>query len=193
MDDNKEIEKVETPEVKTYSEDEVKSLLQKEADKRVTEALKKREEEFKIKLEQERFEAERLAKLSEEEKAKEMKQKFENDLRQREIEITKKEMALKVTSLLAEKNLPINMAKYLITTDENETLNNINEFEKQFSEALDKQVSQKFKGATPSGNGTNNPQTKSFGQLTSDERLKFKEENPSAYEIARAEFTKNII
>lgn len=65
--------------VKTYTQEEVDALLQREADRRVTAALKKQESKTR--------EAEKLAKMNDE-------QKFQYELEQREKAIAEKERAL---------------------------------------------------------------------------------------------------
>ena len=81
MDNDKTIETVETEqgqENKTYTQEEVNELLQREADRRVSEALKKQAKKNEEKVR----EAEKLAKMNEEEK-------YRYELEQREKAIIK--------------------------------------------------------------------------------------------------------
>ena len=77
------IEGQENNETKTYTQEEVDALLQQEGDRRVSQALKKQEEKNKEKLK----EAEKLARMNEQEK-------YEYELQQREAAMIQKEKEL---------------------------------------------------------------------------------------------------
>ena len=116
----------ETP--KTYTQEEVDALLQKEGDKRVTEALKKQERKNADKVR----EAEKLAQMNEQ-------QKYEYQLEQREKAILEKERALamaenknEASKILAEKGLSLALVDFVVAEDA-ETMNaNISLLEKAF-------------------------------------------------------------
>ena len=108
----------ENTEPKTYTQEEVDALLQKEADRRVSEALKKanRKNEEKLK------EAQKLAQMNEQ-------QKYEYELEQREKAITEKEKALalaenknEASKILAEKGLSLSLVDFVVAEDA-ETMN----------------------------------------------------------------------
>ena len=101
MDENKITETQEEGQAKTYTQEEVDALLQKEADRRVTDALKKQERKNQEKVR----EAEKLAKMNEQEK-------YQYELEQREKAIAEKEKALalaenknEASKILAEKSI----------------------------------------------------------------------------------------
>ena len=146
-------DKQDNQELKTYTQDEVDKLLQSEADRRVTEALKtaraKWEKEFREKLEKEKKEAERLSKLSAEEREKELLKQKEEELAQKEKAIRMKELHLDTIEVLAEENLPVGFAEFLIQNDAETTNENIKKFKKEWQEALSKAVDERIKGKSP--------------------------------------------
>lgn len=141
------------PETKTYTQEEVDKLLQSEADRRVTEALKtaraKWEKEFREKLEKEKKEVERLSKLSAEEREKELLKQKEQELAEKERAIRMKELHLDTIEILAQEGLPVGFAEFLIKDDAETTNENIKKFKKEWQEALSKAVDERIKGKSP--------------------------------------------
>lgn len=146
-------DKQDNQELKTYTQDEVDKLLQSEADRRVTEALKtaraKWEKEFREKLEKEKKEAERLSKLSADEREKELLKQKEQELAEKENAIRMKELHLDTIEVLAEEGLPVGFAEFLIKGDAETTNENIKKFKKEWQEALSKAVDERIKGKSP--------------------------------------------
>lgn len=142
---------------KTYTEEEVQELIQKESDRRVTEAIKKREqalrEEMEEKIRQEREEAERLAQLSEKEKEKELVEKQKQEIEKREREIKRKELLSDTKDILYEKGIPTKFAEVLVKEDAETTHKAINDFEEEWKQAIDQAVEEKLKGRTPRAGG----------------------------------------
>ena len=165
-------------EPKTYTQDEVDRLLQSEADKRVTEALKtaraKWEKEYKEKLEREKREAERLSKLSAEEREKELLKQKEQELAEKEKAIRMKELHLDTIEILAEEGLPVGFAEFLIKDDAETTNENIKKFKKEWQEALSKAVDERIKGKSPRLPETKleNSQTVDFMKLASEASIR---------------------
>jgi transketolase len=146
-------DKQDNQELKTYTQEEVDKLLQSEADRRVTEALKtaraKWEKEFREKLEKEKKEAERLSKLSAEEREKELLKQKEQELAEKEKAIRMKELHLDTIEVLAQEGLPVGFAEFLIQGDAETTNENIKKFKKEWQEALSKAVDERIKGKSP--------------------------------------------
>ena len=144
-------------EVLTLSKAELEKLLQSETDKRVTSALKtnqaKWQAEYDKRVKEERQEAEKLAKMSEEERRKAEDLKREQSLTERERALNRKEMELAATKILDEKKLPIRFATLLLGNDADETHANIEEFEKTWREVVESAVGDRLKGTTPKGVG----------------------------------------
>jgi hypothetical protein len=96
-------------------------------------------------------EAEKLAKMSEQEKAK-----YERDEVKKELEALKKEKALAEMSktarkLLTEKNITVSdeLLSMMVTTDATETKTAIDSFAKLFTDAVESAVKERLKGEPP--------------------------------------------
>lgn len=124
---------------------------QSEFDKRVAKALEtakiKWETEKATELENAKTEAEKLAKMNAEQKAKYVEEKRIAELEKREKDITTRELKAQAYETLAEKNLP----KELIGTlnfESTETCNaSIEAVEKAFQNAVAKAVNDKLRGS----------------------------------------------
>lgn len=135
---------------------------QSEFDKRVAKVLEtaksKWETEKATELENAKTEAEKLAKMNAEQKAKYAEEKRIAELEKREKDITTRELKAQAYETLAEKNLP----KELIGTinfESAETCNaSIEALEKSFQSAVEKAVNEKLRGGDPpkSSQGNNN-------------------------------------
>ena len=129
--------------------EELQSMLQKEGDKRVSSARKKFESEFNSKLEAEREEATRLAKLS---KAERDREAFEKE--RAAFELEKKELAHQkavneVVTELQTEGLPTIFATKLLGETSEATLENIKDFKKIWQEAIQKEVDNRLVTKTP--------------------------------------------
>ncbi|WP_158281641.1 DUF4355 domain-containing protein [Sporanaerobacter acetigenes] len=146
-------------ETKTYTQEELDTKLQSETDKRVTEALKtaraKWEKEYEEKLVKEKKEAERLSKLSADEREKELIKQKQLELEEKEKAIQYRELQLDTVKVLADENLPAGFAEFLIQNDAETTNENIKKFKKEWQEALTKEVDERIKGKSPSIGGQN--------------------------------------
>ena len=138
---------------KTYTEKEFIS----EVDRRVTEALKtaktKWQTEYDDKLQAEKDEAVRLAKLSADERAKE---EFKNKLAQFETERTayqKERLVFECTKQLAAEQLPVEFAEMLTGADADATKANIEKFKASFAKSVEASVTERLKGKTPEKGG----------------------------------------
>lgn len=122
-----------TPQTTTVVEDEVVTLskrelelrLNSEADKRVSQALKTHEQKLKEQFQEtirlEREEAEKLAKMKADEREQYERQKFEATLKEKERQLTDRELKLKTTEYLSKNNLPLDVMEFVIGNDESET------------------------------------------------------------------------
>ncbi len=140
---------------KTYTEEELQKLIQSESDKRVTQALKKKESEwednFKKRLETEKSEAAKLAEMNAQQKAE-----YERDQLKKELEALKQsdtlnQMSKTARAILKEQNINIedNLLGVLVTTDAEETKVNVNNFVEMFKKAVEDAVNDRVKGKTP--------------------------------------------
>jgi hypothetical protein len=140
--------------------EELQKLLQSTADKRVTDALKTAQEkwelDYKTKLEAEKAEAEKLAKMSATEKAEALLAKTQKDIADREKAIAQKELKLETINILNEKKLPITFADVLLGEDADKTKANVDTFDKAFREAVEAAVNERLKGNPPKGGSGGN-------------------------------------
>lgn len=140
---------------KTFNQDDVNDIVAK----RLAREKVKFEEEYKAKLETEKQEAEKLAKLSEAERQKAILDKQQQEFETERAEFQREKIELEVTKQMASKNLPIEFAPLLVTEDADSSFENIKSFEKNWQEALEKAVNEKLKGNTPKAGGSNAEQT----------------------------------
>ena len=102
------------PQTITMTQEELDKRLQVEADKRVSEAIKtaqtKWERDYDKRVKAEREEADRLARMSEEERQKAQDKKREEDLARRERTLQRKELQLEAVAILDKRKLPVSFA-----------------------------------------------------------------------------------
>jgi hypothetical protein len=142
------------------SREEYDAALQKEADRRVAQAIKKREAEHKKELEKKvveaRKEAEELAKLSESERMKVEKEREEMTLAKQREELTKERnefemerLKLQAEKELAIRKLPIEFSAYVLGGDADDTFERITVLEEQWQKALETEINERLKSKTP--------------------------------------------
>lgn len=127
------------PTPKTYTEEEVQALLQKEGDRRVTEALKKAERKQADKAK----EAEKLARMN-------ATEKYEYELEQREKAIAEKERALTLaenkntaSKILAEKDIDLALVDFVVAEDAETMDENIKKLAKGIAKSVEKRLASK--------------------------------------------------
>lgn len=165
---------------KTYTQEEVDKLLQQEGDRRVTEALKKAEKKNQDKVK----EAEKLAKMNEQEK-------YEYQLQQREEAIKAKEKALalaenknEASKILSEKGISLSLVDFVVADDADTMKANIDLLDKAFKASVKAEVEKRL--------GSNNPKrttTSNDGVITKEQfkKMSIKEQsdlfntNPELY------------
>jgi hypothetical protein len=136
-----------------FNKDEYEKNLQAEADRRVNQAKRKWEKEYQEKIKFERKEAERLARLSDEERQKENEKKYKEELSIREKELFKKEMKLEAINILAERKLPVTFSDILIGDTAEDTHEKIKAFDEAFRNEVAQEVEKRLKGSTPRTGG----------------------------------------
>ena len=168
----------------TEQEPVVKTFTQEEVDKIVNKRLARERKDIEAKIEAERAEAERLAKLSEAERQKAM---FEKQVA--EFEATKRafeqEKLLNETSKqLASKNLPIEFAEMLKAQDAESTFENIKIFEAKFNEAVERLVNERLKGNTPKAKSdvSTGITKETFSKMSYKEKLELFNSDPELYD-----------
>ena len=167
-------------ETKTYTQEELDALLQAEADRRVSQALKKAEKKNAEKVR----EAEKLAKLSEQER-------FQYELEQREKAIAEKEkqMALmenkaEASKALNERGISIALADFVVAEDADTMMDNIKLLEDEFKKSVKAEVEKRLAGSSPKKNlGDGRGMTREeFMKLSFAKQTELLNENPETYE-----------
>ncbi|WP_027701815.1 DUF4355 domain-containing protein [Metaclostridioides mangenotii] len=139
---------------KTFTQEELDKIVQD----RIARESKKLNKELQSKMEKEKLESERLAKLTEDERAKVLAEKRVKELEEREKQIQEKEQELERVKLLnmskdilADKSLSTTFADILTQNakDAEEITTNINTFEKEFMKAVEIGVNERLKGSSP--------------------------------------------
>ena len=167
----------ETPESKTYTQEEVLQLLQRESDKRVTEALKTQQKKYEKQLS--------LSKLDGEERAKAEKDariaELEEMLRDRDIANNKSELK----SVLASRGLSAEFADIINITDDIEaSQSNIDKLDKLFKAAVKAEVEKRLAGSAPKGAGTTataEMTKEEFSKLPLSKQAEIYRQNPELY------------
>lgn len=136
-------------EKKTFTQDEVNQLIGKYR----SEGKSKAEADIAKAVADAKAEWERQAKMTEDERVKEASVKREKELADKEKALSLRENTANAKELLAEKHIDTSMAKFLVTSDAEETKKNIEEFEKAYAKAVEAGVEDKLKGKTPEDKG----------------------------------------
>lgn len=134
---------------KTFTQDEVNQLIGKYR----SEGKIKAEADIAKAVADAKAEWERQAKMTEDERVREASVKREKELADKEKALALRENTANAKELLAEKHIDTSMAKFLVTSDAEETMKNIEEFEKAYAKAIEAGVEDKLKGKTPEDKG----------------------------------------
>ena len=124
-------------EVKTYTQEEVDKLLQQEADRRVTSALKKQAEKF----EREKAESEKLRDMDEQQRKEYEYEKKVKELENKEREFNLMQNKLEASKIMGEHGLPVSFVDYIVAEDAETMMANITNFETQWKAAVADAVS----------------------------------------------------
>lgn len=134
---------------KTFEEILSNKDYQAEFDRRVQKALETQRSKLEVLFDEKATEAEKLAKMTEKEKAQYLQQKKEKEMADREAAITKRELAAEAKNTLAEKKLPVSLAEVLNYSDADACKQSIEVVEKAFKEAVEASVEERLKGDKP--------------------------------------------
>ena len=129
-----------TETTKTYTQEEVNQMLQAEADKRVTEALKKAEQK-KIKAVEE---AKKLGQMNEQQKYEYQLQQKEKELNERLTQISLMENKNEASKILSEKGLSLSLVDFVVAEDAETMMANINILEYEFKKCIKVEIKKKF-------------------------------------------------
>lgn len=94
-------------------------------------------------------EAEKMAKMTKEEKAAYQQKKKEKEMADREAAVTRRELMAEAKNTLAEKNLPVELAEVLDYADADTCKKSLETVEKAFQKAVQAGVEERLKGDKP--------------------------------------------
>lgn len=137
-------------EVKTYTQDEVMALLQRETDKRVTQALATQQKKYEKQMSLSRLDDDAREKAEKDNKIAELEEKLA------EFQIERNRSELK--SVLASRGLSAEFADIIAINDDIEASQaNIDMLDKLFKSAVKAEVEKRLAGNAPKGNGNSAP------------------------------------
>lgn len=117
--------------------------------KAVNTAVTKAQEKWQALADDKLSEAEKLAKMTKEEKAQYMQQKREKELTDREAAITRKELMAEAKNTLASDGLPQELAEVLDYSDADTCKKSMEKVKDVFQRAVETAVEEKLKGGKP--------------------------------------------
>lgn len=126
---------------------------QAEFDRRVQQAvsaaLTNQKGEYEELMDNKLSEAEKLAKMTKDEKKEYLQQKREQEITERETALARKELAAEAKNELAARGLPASLSDVLQYADADSCKASIEAVEKAFKEAVEKAVEERLKGGKP--------------------------------------------
>ena len=130
---------------KTFTQDEVNTIISE----RLKAEKTKNEQSIKDAVAGAIAEHERQAKLTEDERQKEAKSKYEAELKAREEQITLRENRVKAQELLAKNNIPIDLVDFVVDLDATKMQEKIDTLAKTYNKSVETGVTDKLKGNPP--------------------------------------------
>lgn len=178
-EENKEVtgleEEGQGQEQKTYTQDEVMDLLQRESDRRVTQALAKQKKEFDKKLS--------LSQLDESQRAESEKDRRLAELEETVKNFTKVQNKNEVMKVLSARGLNAQFADIIeIGEDIEEAQQKIETLDKLFKNAVAEEVKKRLAGGAPKNGSNTAALTKEdFDKMTLAQQAKLFQDNPELY------------
>lgn len=176
-------EQVVTPEEEkvTYTEEEVKKLIESESDKKLSKVLAKKEEEFNSKInalvEEKIQEDKRLSKLSDVERKEAEFKKREEAIQQKELELKRSEVRADLINELSIRKLDTRFSDFITHDDTDLALQQLNDLNSLLDSYKETIVAEHFKS---NGREVGNPNTvggasagrlKSTAEIAAEKRL----------------------
>ena len=170
-----EVKQSDEPKGRLFTQDELDAIV----NKRLAKERKKIDEANKLA----QMSADERAKYQYDNKVAELSEK-EKELNKREADFNKRAMLNQTQQELMTKNLPIDFAHLLVNDSAEVTKDNINLFEKNWNEALEKAVNEKLKTAVKEPRATRSDKgipRKDAKKMTLAERAALKASDPEAF------------
>ena len=130
----------------------------KYTDAEVDEIIDKKYAKWKSEQEAKESEAKKLAKMNADEKKDYQLKQREQELADREAEITRKELTAEARSMLSERDLPVELVDVVNLTDADSVTESVNAIQKSWEAAVQKGVSDRLKGSAPIKSAQQNQQ-----------------------------------
>lgn len=145
-----------------------------------------RHSRWQEKLEEEKNEAARLAKLSEEERQQALIQKEKDEFEQEKAAFRQEQLLVEKGKQLQEIGIPSAFAARIQGNTAEEAIKDVKFFKAEWDKALEAAVNEKLKASvdTPLGGGATPGKPVDISTLTYEEALALKKTNPKAYEQA---------
>lgn len=163
----------------SYTDEQIRELIQKSGDKRVSDALAKQDYKNKAKM----AESEKLNQMDESQR-----KMYEYDQRSKAMDARESEFnvmrnTVEAQKVLATRGLPVEFVNYIVAEDADTMMANIETLEKAFKSAVNDAVSRKIASPTPkTGNAAQTGMTKeSFKKLSIGEQSNLYKTNPNMY------------
>ena len=172
-----EEQQTEEQEVKTYTQEEVLELLQRESDKRVSQALKTQQKKYEKQLS--------LSKLDGEERAKAEKDAEIAELREQLAQFQIERNRSELKSVLSSRGLSAEFADIIAINDDIEASQaNIDKLDKLFKAAVKAEVEKRLAGNAPKGNGSTTTEITKDGakKMTMAQLNELANSNPELFE-----------
>ena len=174
-----------TGDKKTYTQEEVLDMLQRECDRRVADALKKQEKKFQKQMSLSKLDGDERERAEKDDKIAEL----EAQLAEFRIEKNKSELK----STLAARGLDAQFADLLNIgddTEENQKL--ISDFDKLFKRAVNAEVEKRISGTNIKGNNNINKDTgamtvEKYNKMTVGEATRYLNSNPEFKEVLKSQ------
>ena len=164
---------------KTYPEEEVQALLQKDGDRSVSSAQKNWAKD----LENNMAEADTSRDMDESQRKEyEYTQKLQ-ELEQREKDFAIAQNKVEAMKVLSNRNLPVEFIDYIVAEDAETMMNNINTFEKMFNSAVADAVAKRIASPAPkTGSAKQTGLTREeFKKLSIAQQTEIYRTNPELY------------
>lgn len=167
------------PKKTTYTQEEVERLLQQEGDRRVTAALKKAEAKRTADVR----EAQKLATMNEDEKARYEVERRQKELDEREARIALLENTAEATKILSEKGLPPALVDLVVAADADDMMARINLLDKWMKEGIKAGVERQLASASPRAASVSEGMTRAeFSKLSIARQQELYRQNPELYQ-----------
>ena len=172
-ENNGSTEQVET--AKTYTQEEVDALLQKEGDRRIS--------QYQKTLEKRQREANKLKNMSDTERYEYELSEKERELEERETKLILAENKAACTSILVQKGLDASLVDFVVDVDADTMNNKIKALEKAFKASVKSEVEKRLAGNIPKKNlaEPDGMTKKELMSMNVRDLQMFKTQNPDVY------------